>query len=115
MAMSQIVVQKGVLPLLDEISVGHESRHGELGVADAIELVAGLCLTAIQSGAVLFNLMTPTRHRMDRTIHGLRQLGVERLGPGHCTGSAATAELWNALLGRCFSCAAGTGMELEVS
>jgi thiamine thiazole synthase len=58
MAMNQIVIQDGALPLLDEIGVGHESWHGELHVADAIELAAGLCLKAVQAGAVLLNLMT---------------------------------------------------------
>lgn len=56
MAMSQIVIQDHVLPVLDEIGVGHEARHGELYVADAVELASGLCLKAVQSGAVLFNL-----------------------------------------------------------
>ena len=41
------------MPLLDEICVGHESWHGQLYVADAIELAAGLFLKAAQSGAVL--------------------------------------------------------------
>ena len=58
MAMNQIVIQDGALPLLDEIGVGHESWQGELHVADAIELAAGLCLRAVQAGAVLLNLMT---------------------------------------------------------
>ena len=72
MAMSQIVVQDGVLPLLDEISVGHEPWHGELHVADAIELAAGLCLTALQAGGVLFNLMAAE----DVCIHRERVTGV---------------------------------------
>jgi len=57
MAMSQVVVQDDALPLLDEIGVGHEAQHGQLHVADAIELAAGLCLKAVQAGTVLFNLM----------------------------------------------------------
>lgn len=72
MAMSQIVIQDGVLPLLDEIGVGHESQCGELYVADAMELAAGLCLKAVQSGAVLFNLMTAE----DVCIHRERVTGV---------------------------------------
>lgn len=72
MAMSQIVIQDGVLPLLDEIGVGHESWQGELHVADAIELAAGLCLKAVQSGAALFNLMMAE----DVCIHRDRVAGV---------------------------------------
>ena len=72
MAMNQIVIQDDALPLLDDIGVGHKSRHGELHVADAIELAAGLCLKAVQSGAVLFNLITAE----DVCIHGKRVTGV---------------------------------------
>jgi thiamine thiazole synthase len=72
MAMSQIVIQDDALPLLDEIGIGHESGHGELYVADAIELAAGLCVKAIQSGAVLFNLMTAE----DVCVHRERVTGI---------------------------------------
>ena len=72
MAMNQVVIQDGALPLLDEIGVGHESWHGELHVADAIELAAGLCLRAVQAGAVLFNLMTAE----DVCIHRERVTGI---------------------------------------
>ena len=72
MGMNQVVIQEDVLPLLDEIGVGHESWHGELYVADAIELAAGLCLKAVQSGAVLFNLMTAE----DVCVHRERVTGV---------------------------------------
>lgn len=58
MAMNQVVVQDGALPLLDEIGIRHEPWHGELHVADAIELAAGLCLRAVQAGVVLLNLMS---------------------------------------------------------
>jgi len=72
MAMNQIVVQDSAVPLLDEIGIRHERRQGELHVADAIELAAGLCLNAVQSGAVLFNLMTVE----DVCIHRKRVSGV---------------------------------------
>ena len=70
--MSQIVIQGEVLPLLDEIEVGYESWHGELYVADAIELAAGLCVKAVQSGAALLNLMTVE----DVCIHQKQVTGV---------------------------------------
>jgi len=56
MAMNKVVIQDEALPLLDEIGVRHEPRRGELHVVDSIELATGLCLTALQSGAALFNL-----------------------------------------------------------
>ena len=61
------------------------------------------------------HLVTASRERMDRTIDELRQLNVERLGPGHCTGLAATTELWSAFSGRCFPCPVGTEMSFELS
>jgi thiazole biosynthesis enzyme len=72
MAMNRVVIQDGALPLLDDIGVGHQLRQGELHVADAIELAAGLCLKAVQSGAVLFNLMTAE----DVCVHGGRVTGI---------------------------------------
>lgn len=72
MAMNQVVIPDGALILLDEIGIRHEPWQGELYVADAIELAAGLCLRAVQAGAVLFNLTTAE----DVCIHGERVTGV---------------------------------------
>lgn len=58
MAMPEVVVQEDAISVLDEIGVGHEARHEGLHIVNAIELAAGLCLKAVQSGAVLLNLMT---------------------------------------------------------
>lgn len=52
-----------------------------------------------------------SRERMAQTIAAFRQLGLARLGPAHCTGLAATVELWNALPGQCFPCNVGTVVE----
>ena len=72
MAMSQAVVQDDVLPLLEEINVTHQSAGGGLYVTDTIELAAGLCLKAIQSGVALFNLTMVE----DVCIQGERVTGV---------------------------------------
>jgi thiamine thiazole synthase len=56
MAMNQLVVQQGALGVLEAVGVGHRPWRGDLHVADAIELAAGLCLRAVQAGAVLLNL-----------------------------------------------------------
>jgi thiamine thiazole synthase len=58
MGMSQVVVQEDALPLLDDIGVKYELRRKDLYATNAIELAAGLCLKAIQTGVALFNLMT---------------------------------------------------------
>jgi len=72
MAMNEVVVQEEALGLLDEIGVRHEPRQGQLHTVDTIELTAGLCLKAVQSGAVLLNLMTVE----DVCVHRQRVTGV---------------------------------------
>lgn len=74
------------------------------------ELTGGRPIHTIIGG---MHLVTASRNRMDQTIRGLRQLDVQRLGPIHCTGPAAVAELWSAFPGRCFSCAVGTKMDFD--
>jgi len=72
MAMNEAVVQDDVLPLLDEIGIRHVTRQGNLHTVDTIELAAGLCLNAVKSGALLFNLMTVE----DVCVHQGRVTGV---------------------------------------
>lgn len=72
MAMNEAVVQDDVLPLLDEIGIRHVTRQGNLHTVDTIELAAGLCLNAVKSGALLFNLMTVE----DVCVHQDRVTGV---------------------------------------
>ena len=72
MAMNEAVVQDTALTLLDEIGVRYKSGKGGLYTVDAIELASGLCLSAVQSGAKLFNLMTVE----DVCVHRDRVTGV---------------------------------------
>lgn len=58
MAMNDVAVQEEAVPILREIGVRHERRQEGLFMVDAVELASGLCLKAIQAGAVLLNLMT---------------------------------------------------------
>ena len=110
--------------LLDDQAMFFESRLGTVvllgcghaGVINTLRYVRELTgAKPIHTVIGGMHLVTAGRDRMDQTIHGLRQLDVQRVGPTHCTGSAATVELWSALPGRCFSCAVGTKMEFEVS
>jgi 7,8-dihydropterin-6-yl-methyl-4-(beta-D-ribofuranosyl)aminobenzene 5'-phosphate synthase len=41
------------------------------------------------------HLLNASPQRITRTVEALRELGVQRLGPAHCTGAAATARLWH--------------------
>ncbi len=72
MGMSQAVVQEEALPLLEDAGIKYELRRKNLYATDAIELAAGLCLKAIQTGAALFNLMTVE----DVCLHSGRVAGV---------------------------------------
>ncbi len=109
--------------LSDDQAVFFDSRLGTVvllgcshaGVINTLqrirELTEGRPIHTVIGG---MHLVTATRDRMRRTIEDLRQLDVQRLGPAHCTGTAATAEVWNALPGRCFSCGVGLRVEFEI-
>lgn len=59
------------------------------------------------------HLVRASRERLTRTMDGLRELDVQRLGPCHCTGDAAVAAMWNAFPGRCIPCHAGSQFEFR--
>jgi len=59
------------------------------------------------------HLLFASRKRMDQTIENLSRINPDLLGPVHCTGKAATAELWEAFPQKCFSCPAGTSVEFD--
>ncbi len=72
MAMNEVVVQDDALGLLDEIGITHKPCSAGLHTVDAVELAAGLGLKAVQSGAVLLNLITAE----DICVHHRRVTGV---------------------------------------
>lgn len=72
MGLNQAAVQDEVLPVLDEMGIRHEACGEGLHTVDTIELATALCVRAIQSGALLFNLLTAE----DVMAHGGRVTGV---------------------------------------
>jgi 7,8-dihydropterin-6-yl-methyl-4-(beta-D-ribofuranosyl)aminobenzene 5'-phosphate synthase len=54
------------------------------------------------------HLLYASMERMTRTVEALRELGVPRLAPGHCTGVKATACLWHEFPQACVTCAVGS-------
>jgi 7,8-dihydropterin-6-yl-methyl-4-(beta-D-ribofuranosyl)aminobenzene 5'-phosphate synthase len=58
------------------------------------------------------HLVGASSRRIERTIEELRQLGICRLAPAHCTGMPATVSLWNAFPGQCQLCPVGTTFAL---
>jgi len=57
--------------------------------------------------------LSASRMRMDSTIEYLNRINPDLLGPAHCTGSAATAELWETFFQKCFPCHGGTSFEFD--
>lgn len=107
-------------PLLDDQAVFFEPTQGMVvilgcchtGVINTLryvhKLTNGKPIHAVIGG---MHLLWATEERVNRTIQGLREFGLDHLGPAHCTGMAATAALWDAFPGKCRPCAAGTVME----
>ncbi len=56
MGMSEVVVESGVVPLLEELGVRHELARKGLAVAGAADLAAALVSAALNANAALFNL-----------------------------------------------------------
>jgi 7,8-dihydropterin-6-yl-methyl-4-(beta-D-ribofuranosyl)aminobenzene 5'-phosphate synthase len=110
-------------PLPDDLAVFFESGAGTVvlvgcahaGVINTLqhirELTQGRPIHAVVGG---MHLAAASQERLDRTIADLRELGVKRIGPCHCTGAAATAELWSAFPDGCFPCGVGTRMEFKL-
>lgn len=61
------------------------------------------------------HLVSATPRRIDDTIRDLRDLGVERVSPAHCTGFEAASRLRAAFQDRCQPWITGTSLELELA
>jgi thiamine thiazole synthase len=72
MAMNEVVVEDSALGLLDEFGLRHKGGKAGLHTVDAMELGAALTLKAVQSGALLLNLVTAE----DVCVHEQRVVGV---------------------------------------
>ena len=110
-------------PLVDDQALFFESTEGTvivLGCAHAgvvntllhVRQLTGDRLVHVVVGGMHLGAASP--ERMQRTVEALRQLEVGRLGPGHCTGLAATSALWSAFPGRCFPCEVGAAYDFEL-
>lgn len=109
--------------LPDDQAVFFESRAGTIALlgcahAGAVntlryihELTGARPIHTVIGG---MHLSTAPPERIGHMVRDLRELDVQRLGPAHCTGLAATVELWKALPDRCFVCAVGTTMEFDL-
>jgi 7,8-dihydropterin-6-yl-methyl-4-(beta-D-ribofuranosyl)aminobenzene 5'-phosphate synthase len=107
-------------PILDDQSLFFAAREGTVAVLGCAH--AGLVNTlehirTLTHGAPIhtvvggMHLLNAGERRLTETIAALRRLGVQRFGPNHCTGPAATALFWREFPGRCMQCCAGTRLE----
>lgn len=74
------------------------------------QLTGGRPIHAVLGG---MHLVGASPERLKRTIDELRKMNIDRLGPAHCTGRAATVALWNALPDQCVPCHVGTKFQFD--
>jgi len=107
-------------PILDDQSLFFAGREGTVvvlgcahaGVVNTLEhirtLTHGAPIHTVVGG---MHLLNAGERRLTETVAALRRLGVQRFGPNHCTGPAATALFWHEFPGRCVQCCVGTRLE----
>jgi len=110
-------------PILDDQSlflVGREGTVVVLGCAHAGLVNTLEHIRTLTHGAPIhtvvggMHLLNAGERRLAETVAALRRLGVQRLGPNHCTGPAATALFWREFPGCCMQCCAGTRLEFAM-
>jgi 7,8-dihydropterin-6-yl-methyl-4-(beta-D-ribofuranosyl)aminobenzene 5'-phosphate synthase len=111
-------------PLEDDQSVFFDTAEGTVvllgcahsGIINTLRYIRQLTdnrpIHAVIGG---MHLVGASSHRIERTIEELKQIGVGRLAPAHCTGMPATVALWTAFPGICVACHVGKTFEFEVA
>lgn len=74
-------------------------------LSHVLRLTNGDKIHAVLGG---MHLVNASPERINRTMAALRDLGVRRLGPAHCTGDLATATMWSEFLQACVPCSVGS-------
>ena len=109
-------------PLADDQALFFDTQQGTvvlLGCAHAGVINTLLYIRQLTGGRPIhtvmggMHLVQASTERLERTIEELQRLGVQRLGPAHCTGSRAVAALWNAFPQQCFDYHVGTRVEFD--
>jgi 7,8-dihydropterin-6-yl-methyl-4-(beta-D-ribofuranosyl)aminobenzene 5'-phosphate synthase len=110
-------------PLVDDQALFFETPQGTVvllgcahaGVINTLRYVLALTdnrpLHAVLGGMHLVHAST---ERVSRTTEEFQRLGVEILGPAHCTGRSAVAALSSAFPGQILACDVGSQFEFEV-
>jgi len=77
------------------------------GVINTLHYVQQLTGERIHVAIGGMHLLHASGERMQRTLEALQAIDPDWIGPNHCTGDAATAQLRTAFAGRCLECHAG--------
>ena len=111
-------------PLHDDQALFFDGSQGTvvlLGCAHAGVINTLLYIRQLTDGKPIhtviggMHLVRASAERLQRTIEQLRGLGVQRLAPAHCTGSAAVAALRTAFPQQCLDFCVGTRLEFAAS
>jgi len=73
-----------------EVVVVGCAHPGVLEMAAAARQLAERSILAVMGG---FHLSSRSAEQVENIIRGLREMGIERCGPAHCTGEAAIAQM----------------------
>lgn len=111
-------------PLVDDMALGMSTQEGlvillgcaHAGVVNTLDyfqtLLGPLPIHMVLGG---MHLLHASPARMAATLDVLERRRVQRLGPAHCTGFAATAALWARFEGKCFLPSVGARLEFKLS
>jgi len=102
-------------PLHDDQSLFFKTSNGIVvilgcahsGVVNTLHYVQQLTDERIHAAIGGMHLLNASAERIRCTINALHEIAPDWIGPNHCTGDAATAELRTAFAGRCLECHAG--------
>jgi 7,8-dihydropterin-6-yl-methyl-4-(beta-D-ribofuranosyl)aminobenzene 5'-phosphate synthase len=88
------------------------AHSGVVNTIDYIQQVTGgKPIHTIMGG---LHLLAASPERLQQTIEAFKRWNPKRIIPGHCTGMAATAQLWTAFPERCSSCSVGTKVTFQI-
>lgn len=77
------------------------------GVINTLQYIQSLTGERIHAAIGGMHLLHASPERMQRTITALQHIAPDWIGPNHCTGDAAVAQLRTAFTERCLECHAG--------
>jgi len=109
-------------PLIDDQALYCESNEGlvvivgcaHAGIVNMLDYISQLTgRTNIHTVIGGIHLRSASNDRINRTIEAFRNYDVQQIGLAHCTGHNAIAQFQKAFGNRCFSCSAGTKINLK--